>query len=927
MKFSERTLLIFWLAFLLSTSGALGAVPDYFGTPPAVTQSATVLPKGIERVTSVEGITEYRMNSNGLRILLFPDPSKQTITVNLTYLVGSRHENYGETGMAHLLEHLMFKGSKKHSDIPQEMTARGAVSNASTWLDRTNYYETFAATEDNLTWALDLEADRMVNSFIAKKDLDSEMTVVRNEYEMGENDPLGILIERATSTAYLWHNYGKSTIGARSDIEQVPIERLQAFWRNYYQPDNAILLVAGKFDEAKTLKLIQEKFGLLPKPKRQLQNTYTVEPTQDGERSVTLRRVGDVQAACALYHIPAGSHPDFAALEILTLILGDTPSGRLHKSLVETGKAAGILGDSTQLRDPSVATFAAQVPKEQSLDEVRDLLLKTIEGVTTSPVTKEEVERARTKLLKQFELAFNSSDEIGLELSEWIAMGDWRLMFLHRDRLRSVTVDDVQRVARTYLKPSNRTVGSFIPTDQPDRSEIPAAPDVTEMLKGYKGDAAVATGEAFEASPENIDNRTVIPAPVGGLKLALLPKKTRGGAVVAQLRLRFGDEKSLLNRSVAGSLTGEMLRRGTAKHTRQQLQDEFDRLKSAVRVTGSPTAAVATIETTRDNFPAVLRLVAEVLREPAFPAAEFEQLKQQQITGVEQQRSEPEAVAGVNFGRHMSPYPKGHVRYVPTPEERIAELKAVTLNDVKNFYADFYGASVGEMAVVGDFDEAAVTKLTAELLGDWKSKLPFARLTDTFAEIPVVNQSFETPDKANAMFLAGQKLKLRDDDPDYPALIIANEIFGGGFLNSRLATRIRQKDGLSYSVGSGLNAGAIDQVGSFTVYAICAPQNAAKVETDFKEELVRALKDGFTAEEVEAAKNGLLQARQVGRAQDSELVSQLADYRFLNRNLAWDTGFEQKIRALTPEQVVAALRRHLDVSKVSVFKAGDFAKK
>ena len=193
---------------------------------------------GPVKVTSVEGITEYAL-ANGLRVLLFPDQTKQTITVNVTYLVGSRHEGYGETGMAHLLEHLLFKGTPKHPNIPQELTSHGARPNGTTWFDRTNYFETFQATDENLRWALDLEADRMVHSFIAKKDLDSEMTVVRNEFELGENDPASILEERVLSTAYLWHNYGNSTIGARADLENVPIERLQAFWRNYYQPDNA----------------------------------------------------------------------------------------------------------------------------------------------------------------------------------------------------------------------------------------------------------------------------------------------------------------------------------------------------------------------------------------------------------------------------------------------------------------------------------------------------------------------------------------------------------------------------------------------------------------------------------------------------------------------------------------------------------------
>src|SRR5215813_5434350 len=276
---------------------------------PIAARQQSAPPKGPERVTSVEGITEYRL-ANGLRVLLFPDQSKPTVTVNITYLVGSAQEGYGETGMAHLLEHLQFKGSKSHTNIYQELTSRGARTNASTWFERTNFYETLPASDDNVRWALGLEADRMVNSFIAQKDLDSEMTVVRNEFERGENNAGNVLEERVLSTAYLWHNYGHSTIGARSDIEHVPIDRLQAFYHRYYQPDNAVLLVAGKFDEPKTLATIQSLFGGIAKPDRVLPKIYTQEPVQDGERSVTLRRTGDIAEVLAGYHVPAGAHAD-----------------------------------------------------------------------------------------------------------------------------------------------------------------------------------------------------------------------------------------------------------------------------------------------------------------------------------------------------------------------------------------------------------------------------------------------------------------------------------------------------------------------------------------------------------------------------------------------------------------------------------------
>ncbi len=908
---------------IAASSFAADKKPTHAASSKAATsKAATAAP---EKVTSVEGINEYRL-ANGLRVLLFPDQTKPTVTVNITYLVGSRHENYGETGMAHLLEHLMFKGTPTHTNIPQELKAHGANYNASTWYDRTNYFEVLPATEENLKFALGLEADRMVHSFIARKDLDSEMTVVRNEFEMGENEPANVLEERVLSTAYLWHNYGHSTIGSREDIERVPIERLQNFWRTYYQPDNAVLLIAGKFDEPKGLAMVNSIYGSIPKATRKLQETYTVEPTQDGERSVTLRRVGDVQALCIAYHVPSASHPDHAAVDILNRVLADTPSGRLYKSLVETKKATSVAGYQLGMHDPGFAVYSASVRQEQSLDEARKAMEATIDALATTPVTKEEVDRARTALLKNIELTLNASDRVGMVMSESIAAGDWRLFFINRDRLRAVTPADVQRVAASYLKPSNRTIGEFIPDAKPDRATIPAAPAIASLVESYKGDAPIAAGEAFDSSPSNIESRTTRSALPGGLKLALLPKKTRGNTAVAVLNLRLGDEKSLMNLTPAGKAAAAMLTRGTSKHTRQQIKDEFDRLKARVNVTGGPTSVNVTAETTRDNLPAVLALIAEVLRDPNFPAAEFDQWKQESLAAAEEQRTDPQAIAFTQLNRHMNDYPKGDVRYLSTPEEDIADVKALTLDDVKKFYQSFYGASAGELAVVGDFDAAPVAKQAGELFGNWKSAAAFTRVPREYQNVPQVNQSFQTPDKANALFLAALNLNIRDDDPDYPALIVANNILGGGGLYSRLGTRIRQKEGLSYGVGSGVTISSFDKSGTFTTYAIYAPQNVGRLETAFREEIDRALKDGFTPDEVAEAKKGMLESRKLQRAQDNSLARTLATALFANRTMKWDAQVEEKIAALTPDAVNAALRRWIDPSKITIIKAGDFAK-
>lgn len=891
----------------------------------AAAQTApTSLPQGVKRVTSVEGISEYQL-SNGLNVLLFPDPSKETVTVNVTYLVGSRHENYGETGMAHLLEHLLFKGTPKHPNIDKELTEHGARPNGTTWFDRTNYFETFSATDENLRWALDLESDRMVNSYVAKKDLDTEMTVVRNEFEMGENSPSRVLLQRTMAAAYLWHNYGKSTIGAKADLENVPIERLQAFYRNYYQPDNAVLTVAGKIDEAKTLALVNEYFGKIPKPTRRLQKTYTLDPVQDGERLITVRRVGDTQLINLIYHTPDGAHPDAAAVDVLADLMSRPPGGRLYKALVETKKAANVGGFQFQLKEPGMAIFTAQVRKEANLDEARDAMLKTVENLAQDPPTKEEVDRSKTELLKDIDLSLNDSGRVGLALSEPISAGDWRLFFLHRDRIRSVTPEDVMRVAKTYLKPSNRTMGLFIPTESPDRAEIPPPTDLSAALKEYKGGEALAQGEVFDPSPENIETRTVRGTLGNGAKLVFVPKRTRGNKVNAVVNLRFGALASVSNKKAAPSLAGSMLMRGTQKRTRQQINDELNRLKAQVSVGGGPTSARVSVETTKQNLPEVLKLVTEVLREPSFPETEFENLKQQQLAAIEQMRREPQALAMMTLQQHLGPYPQGDPRRTKMPDETAEELRATTLAETKQFYQDFYGASNAEIVVVGDFDADEIQKLSQTLLGNWKSPKPYERVKYGYEKAAAVNKSIETPDKSNAMLGAGMRLKISDEHPDYPALVLGNYILGQG-MNSRLFARIRNKEGLSYGTGSMMMGRPKEESGMFMAMAIFAPQNVNKVEAAMKEEIEKLLKDGVTEEELKQAKSGFLQGRKVSRAQDNELAGVLVDNAFEGRTLAFQGEMEKKVAALTPQQVVEALRRHLDASQISIFKAGDFKK-
>jgi len=894
---------------------------------PAGAQSrGPALPSGIDRVTEVEGITEYRL-ANGLQLLLVPDDARPTTTVNLTFRVGSRHESYGETGMAHLLEHLLFKGTPTHRNPWAEFSKRGLNANGSTSQDRTNYFASFAANPDTLRWYLGWQADAMVASFIAKADLDTEMTVVRNEMEAGENNPGRVLMQRTLSAMYPWHNYGKSTIGARADVENVDIARLQAFYRLHYQPDNATLIVAGKFDPAQALEWVAQSFGPIPRPTRVLPATYTLDAVQDGERTVSLRRVGGSPMVFMGFPVMPAAHPDFAAVQMLTTILADTPAGRLHKRLVEGRLAAGVFAFAWGLAEPGPFLLGAQLAPGQDADKARVEMAAVIEGLAATPISADELERARTQWLNDWKLGFTDPQRVGVALSESVAQGDWRLYFLARNHVRAVTLADVQRVAGQWLQRDNRTVAVYLPTDKPDRAPAPERVDVAAQLKSFKPDAAVAQAEAFDPTPANIDARTQLVELAPGLRAALLPKGTRGQVAVATLTLRLGDEHSLRGQATVAALAGSLIDKGGAGLTRQQIADRFDQWQAQVGIGIQGQSLVAHITTTRAHLAEVTDLVLRLLREPTFPAEVLDETRRQWLSAIERQRQEPAALVGQAIGRHGNPYPRGDLRHAATFDEQLQDVQAVTIEQVRAFHRRFVSAATGEFAAVGDIDVPALTKVLQARLATWRrpadGALPWVRVPRPLVPVAPERIVLRTPDKANANLLAALALPLNDQHDDYAAMTVANHIFGASG-TGRLWMRIREKEGLSYDVRSGIDWANIELHSRLVLSAIFAPQNQARVERALNEELQRSVTQGFTAQELAEAKSGLLNLRKLGRAQDGVLAGALANNLHLGRTFAVSQKVDEAIAALTLEQVNAAWRRQVDPSRIVFAWGGDF---
>ncbi|MEQ4619247.1 MAG: pitrilysin family protein [Corticimicrobacter sp.] len=912
---------------------ASGATPDAQAshTPQQATSavSVTPLPPGVQQGPSIEGITEYRLG-NGLTVLLAPDASKPTTTVNMTYLVGSRHEGRGETGMAHLLEHMLFKGTETTRNALGEFSRRGLQANGSTSVDRTNYFASFSANPDTLEWYLGWQADAMVNSLILREDLDSEMTVVRNEMESGENNPFRVLMQKMQAASYQWHNYGKSTIGSRSDVENVDIDQLRAFYHQYYQPDNAVLTVSGKFDPVTTLADIARIFGKLSRPARTLPAEYTVEPVQDGERMVTLRRQGGIPLVAALYHAPAAAHPDMSYLDLATLILADTPSGRLYQALIPTGQAASVFGFAMDRNQPGQLMFGAQLEQGQDVELALDTVVSTLEDTLTQrPFTQEELDRARNQWMSQWQQLYSDAESVGVALSEAIAAGDWRLLFLQRDRIRDATLEQVQRAAVEFLVPSNRTAGRYIPTEQPLRAPSTEPIDLAATLKDYRGDPDFRQVGAFDPSPANIEaltQRSTLELPSGPVELALLPKEARGERVEARLRMRFADAAQLDGQRLASSATAELLANGTRNLSRQQIHDKVNALQGELYFSGGGNTLTVSMSTTGANLPALMDIAFDVLKNPIFPADQIEEYRRQAIASIQSAMTEPSALAQQALARYDNPWKPDDIRYTPSFEQMLAAYQALDRKQLKVFHERFYGAGDISFSAVGEFDPDSVKQALSQGLSTWKKAPTYVRLDSPYRDIPAKTFDIDTPDKANAFYLAIQPLQLQDTNPDYPALYLANFLLGTSE-TSRLWNRVREQDGLSYNVRSQLTVSAFEPSSSWSVYAIFAPENRARLEQAINEELARALKDGFGDQEVADGITALLNYRALSYAQDGALAGLWLGYLDRDRDFNWAVRLDERLRALKASEVNAALRKYLKPADFSKAIAGDFKPK
>ncbi|MEO5593604.1 MAG: pitrilysin family protein, partial [Chitinophagaceae bacterium] len=608
-------------------------------------------------------------------------------------------------------------------------------------------------------------------------------------------------------------------------------------------------------------------------------------------------------------------------------ILTNNPSGIFYKKLVDTKLASKISGNAQTLYDPGFTYFETEVPKDKSIDSAKQALLQAADNVATMNITAEDLEHAKNNRLKNIENTTNKLINLSIDITEYIGAGDWRLWFLNRDRIEKLTLADVQETAKKYYKTSNRTYGVFIPEAAPDRTKVNETPDIAQLLNGYKGKATVAQKASFENTIENIKKNAVYGKLPNGGKYVLLEKPTKGDKIDAIITLRMGNETNLMGKNEIASIAAKMLKTGTETRTRKQITDELDRIKTDITVFGNADVLTVRVNTDKQNLPAALALLDDLLKHPKFDAAEFEKIKLNTKADYEANRNEPSAIAQNKLAKITSKYPKGHPNYAADIDESLADLAAVKLDDVKKYYADFYGANNAVASFVGELDKKQITGFLETTLGSWISKSPYKDVETKYFDVPGTVENIPTPDKTNAALVGSINLNISEKNADYPAVFMANELLGGGaFLSSRIPQRLREKEGMSYGAGTFVAADYKYNAGNWGVYAFFNPLYRGRLDSAMHQEITKAKTGGFTEDELKKSVSSWLEQNRTTLGLNNVLANLLRNYLRDERSLDDYVNFENKVKTLNLAAVNAALRKYFDESKLTLIYAGDFQK-
>ena len=854
---------------------------------------------GFEFVKESGGIKEYTMTSNGLRVLLKQDNTAPVATFMVTYEVGSRNEAIGYTGSTHLLEHLMFKGSrkfntKKGNSVFQTLQSLGARMNATTWLDRTNYFAVLPS--EHLETLIEIEADRMRNAYIKEEDRQSEMTVVRNEFERGQNSPSGVLDENIWATAYQAHPYHHSTIGWKEDIENVSIERLREFYDTFYWPNNATAIAIGDFTEKEALSMIKKHFGKIRKSTKPIPEVYTAEPKQEGIRTITLKRAGQQGIVGVAHKTPAATHPDAPAFMVLSSILSSGKNSRFYKNITDKGLTTSVYIWDSLFRDPGLFTVYANLSPDVDHKTVEKAVVDEYEKIKKDGVSDEEVKNAQTQLIASMKFRQDGSYAIASGLNEAIASGDWTLYTTYDEKIGTVTKEDVQRIVKEYFKEDLSTIGYFIPLGAGGQNKklATSAKDLEKMkLKHYSEEEELLSSKVVDSEP------------VEGIRLLTLK---RGSGVVTLTGSMLGGDIYASGNARTADMVAAMLDQGTTNMTKFEISAKLESAGARLGFFNGQARVGFSGKFLSEDTKMVFDLLADQLKNPLFAEEDLNKVKKRQVANYKRSKESTRGNATNNMLKAF--YGTGHQNSPTDPDKAIEEIKKITPKNLKDFHLKNYGAGTMVIVAVGDVDHNSLESLIKEGFGGWK-KSPLKEKKETGTANKVSDKVYVTmQDKTSTDFLVGTALGIDRYHPDYLPLYVATHTLGGNF-SARLMQTVRVKEGLTSGINSSMRGFGNGNDGYWMVGGTFSPKLLSKGESSTLREIKKWAEEGITQKELDITKSTLTGGFQVGFDSTGGLAGGILDAIIVHGDLTYLDSYPERIKAITLDQANTAISKYI----------------
>ena len=891
-------------------------------------------------VKSQQKIEEYKLE-NGFRVILAQNDKENKVFMNTVYLTGSLNDPQGKGGLAHLLEHLAFKGTQniKGEEFQRRLDQYTLMTNASTDYYSTKYTNVIRPEQNVINEVIHLEAERMDKLVLQEKFVPSEISIVKREREVRMDQPFSVMMDQMWKSAYGNQYLGRLPIGDLNELQSIKMDELNKFYRTWYAPNNAVMVISGKFDKAEVLKQIDQKFSPIAARQVPAQTKVPVLDSSKMKQRNFLVQKGSDLAKFNVY-LNGKNEKIKPELVLVPYLYSMQPSGHLYQSMVETGLSTAVQSTTWLDQDFNLVFIGAIYAPNHDAKKVESALISGVEK--NQPFNETELNRVKNLIQNQSDSVLSNAAALGGRLSDYYVsyQGDWSQYFTDLDNIKKLKLTDVNQTLTQFLVPQHRISGDIQPTPEEQKkalkqkqaSEPAKTLTQTDIQAEPLKDSRVYQQEVAEyvkASKQslvNTEKKIQRGTLKNGIQYALYPTSTRDDKTYATISIDFGTEKSLFNQGEVLDLMAYLLLRGSDQYSLQDIADKSIEAGGGATANAAGNSITIQIVAKKEKFADYFKFMLEVLKKPKFEQSQFDLIKSQSLSALDRPYTEPETVAALTMTRLLETYQPGDLRYHFEPEFSKQQIKAATVEQVKTLYQNFFVSNHAQIAITGDYQAKAMLKILQKEFGGWKAQLPYQRLSSDYQAYPAQKVHTLSEQREFGNYQSILTFPVGADHPDTPALMVFSYILGDSQLSSRLAQELREKNALVYGFGSGLNLDEWLDSGALTIEANYTAGKSAQVSQGVHKVLNDLLSKGVTEQELEAAKANILKKRVTALEDERNIHRMLTPQLEHHRDLLFREKRDQALAKLTKADVDAVIKKYIKLDQFVEVMADQYGK-